>query len=409
MTKNMLFLMCCMVGMVAVPSFANYNPDTVYSNSCSVNMFGGNGTGAVNAVPVFNRNSYSCDAGEYLPAGQNWENDDSGCISCPANSYCEGGEFDYSYDSADGVVTCASQSSIFTQSDAESTSVEACYAAVSCPTITENANCDPHATSCAYDTGAGGSGRFYQDETSSVKCALTFACDNGYEYTSNTVPTTLPSRSTNGSTGQYRSHLYPDGGENSNSSNDLLAGEWKVTWTGSKAGVMRGISSCNSVPGNSDAGAWDNNKSNWTLPANTNLVNNSADSSDASRYFCWCKPTSWTTVSGDTTNLSAPWVFHSSSYDAAGCASECSKVCSNEVRNIAEFRAAIFTAMGDSKQCVPNTIMLTWLNANGGTHESNTCKYGENLQTPASPLTKRGFTFKGWRFVPQQSQNPEQE
>ena len=401
--------------MVAAPAFADDDPYTnsnTYTGYCEIAHIGGTGTGSVNASANFTPVEYNCAAGTYLPDGDTWATDNQGCTQCPAGSYCEGGTYTYSEGEEDqGIEPC---DELYPYSDAGSAGMLACYFVAPCPTIS-NGFCDPHATNCAYTNDAiTTNGRVYLEGSpgpNMSKCSVTFStCATGYTYSvTQAAPAGLPASATTPTGDQYRSHLYPDDGVNSNSSNDLLAGEWKVTWTGAKAGVMRGISSCNSVPGNSDTMTWENDKSNWTLPANTNLANNSADSSNASRYFCWCKPTSWTTVGGDTTNLSVSWVFRNSNFSAADCASECSKACADNIRTSTAFRSAVFTAMGDSKQCVPNTIMLTWLNANGGTHESNTCKYGENLQTPASPLTKRGFTFKGWRFVPQQSQNPEQE
>ncbi len=43
--------------------------------------------------------------------------------------------------------------------------------------------------------------------------------------------------------------------------------------------------------------------------------------------------------------------------------------------------------------CEPNSITINW-----GDGESESCSYGEELTVPATPPTRRGYTFVGWTF-----------
>ena len=58
------------------------------------------------ASAKFQVNEYTCDAGYYLPAGNDWLNDNGGCVLCPVDSYCGGGIFTYSDTVPQGIVLC---------------------------------------------------------------------------------------------------------------------------------------------------------------------------------------------------------------------------------------------------------------------------------------------------------------
>jgi len=374
------------------------------SGQCIVdvlNVSANNATATARAT--WTANTYNCAAGTYLPAGEDWLTDNQGCTACPAGSYCEGGEFTYadSYDDGDsegGAYLCSDDFDTYTLSDAGTSDMGYCYANVSCPasnTLT-TASCDPHAATCAYSSNAVTSGRYYARGTSTAKCELDFTCATGYRKT--TVGSALTTPNTNADSYEYKSHIYPSG-SNSQNNSSLSAGEWSATWNGT--GTIKGIASCSSIPGNNNEYTWSNDSSNWTMPAGTTLLTNSADANDASRYFCWCKPTEWTPSGGTATELSAAWVFRNDYDSADDCAYYCAFYCANDVDNRSEFRAAVFGVVGATSQCVANTINLNWKDETGTNtlSEATSCTYGGTFATPATAPEKRGHTFAGWSFA----------
>ncbi len=391
--------------VIATPAMAAVGDVITTGASCTIGDLGVS-SGTANATAQFEPNTYVCPAGTYLPANG------IACTACTDGNFCPGavscaddwGECDdpfytFNEDDDQGLISCEGFAPEgYTSSGAGATSYNACYMAVSCPTITGNSACGPHTTGCAYTNPNATSGNIYADGSLTANCGLTYSCAQGYTSQSIDAPT-LPSTSTRGNGYQYRSH---NGQNNSNNDNDLSAGEWKVTWNGS--GTMKGIASCNAVPGDS-SNSWANAS---TLPSGTDLISNSADANDSNRRYCWCKPTSWTASGGTTTELSAAWVFNSASGDASYCASNCAFRCASHVNNNAAFRSALFGVVGAMSQCVANTIQLRWHDEDGTTLngvEPTSCTYDESLSTPAAAdqPTKRGYTFTGWKFVAPQN------
>jgi hypothetical protein len=110
-------------------------------------------------------------------------------------------------------------------------------------------------------------------------------------------------------------------------------------------------------------------------------------------------PTSWTPSGGDAQSLAAGWVFSRDYGDASNCAYYCAADCAGNVYRRADFRSALFGVVGASggsggpATCEPNSITINW-----GDGESESCSYGEELTVPATPPTRRGYTFVGWTF-----------
>jgi len=395
-----LFLTSLFATMVAMPAFADNNSYTnnqTYENSCTVDVLG-ESSGTAPATAQWSANSYSCAAGEYLPDGDNWTTDNQGCTQCPAGSYCWGDTFTYSESGDQGISSCDDEYT-GTTSAAGATSMNACYwANVSCPTISSATACDAHAATCSY-TGTTTGNYYPETNTYTGSCAVSFTCATGYTYSATqTAPAGLPSSATTPSSYQYRSHLYPNGGENSNNDNDLSAGEWKIRY--SNGDEIKGIASCNNVPGNTNNYAYDTPS---VFPTNTTLMSNSADATDATRRYCWCKMTGLTPSGGDETALSGAWVFYYDFEDAGNCADVCADLCAGNAVGDSGFRGALLGSVGASPQCVPNTITVNWGDGDNNPNNNPTtqCTYDGDLVTPTTAPTKRGYTFTGWTFSSQ--------
>ena len=367
---------------ITCPAMAdNLMENQTLPGMCTVGTLGvSSGTRA--ATANFEPDTYECAAGTYLPANA------ITCATCPAGSFCEGGEYTFNASGDQGAYLCDEMAVSNTTSDSGATSPSDCYLPTlsTCPTISGPTSCDPHAASCAYASGAVTSAKFYPDSnTSTQNCAVTFTCATGYTKRAAGAAPTLPTQSSYNY--QHRSHLYPSGGANFNEDNDLSAGEWKVTWTsGTTTGVMKGVASCSTASGTP-----------YQSTMNANLLSNSADASDDDRRYCWCKPTSWTPDGGSAQVLSAAWVF-TVSLDR-GCASACVSECAIGVSSTPAFRSAVFGTIGTTEICVPNDITLNWGDGNGGIHATNSCSYDGAITTPATaPTAPRGHVFTGWSF-----------
>ena len=57
-------------------------------------------------VAIFDPITYTCAAGYYLPAGNDWLTDDQGCTICPADNYCVGGTYVFSAAENQGITQC---------------------------------------------------------------------------------------------------------------------------------------------------------------------------------------------------------------------------------------------------------------------------------------------------------------
>ena len=55
---------------------------------------------------IFEPIVYTCSAGFYLPAGNDWQNDTEGCRKCPENNYCAGGTYTFNETIAQGITSC---------------------------------------------------------------------------------------------------------------------------------------------------------------------------------------------------------------------------------------------------------------------------------------------------------------
>jgi len=91
--------------MFAVPAVAAVGDDIFTNNTtsesgmCEIGVMG-DSTGPTYTTAVFAPISYTCAAGTYLPA------DGIECATCPGNSYCGGGTYEYNETNASGINPC---------------------------------------------------------------------------------------------------------------------------------------------------------------------------------------------------------------------------------------------------------------------------------------------------------------
>jgi hypothetical protein len=75
------------------------------------------------------------------------------------------------------------------------------------------------------------------------------------------------------------------------------------------------------------------------------------------------------------------------------------------------FRTALLgTIIPSLATCEANTITINWSDVDpeyAGQNNENTATYGSDVRTPVKAATKKGKTFKGWRFSkPEQTNLP---
>lgn len=92
-----------------------------------------------NMIAQWERNSYDCDSGYYLPA------DGIECALCTENSYCSGGTYTYSENTTQGITECPSS----TISNTGSSSIEQCKKTLSWDA---DNGLSPTSATCGYDT-----------------------------------------------------------------------------------------------------------------------------------------------------------------------------------------------------------------------------------------------------------------
>jgi hypothetical protein len=59
-----------------------------------------------NYSAIFEPITYVCPSGYYLPAGEDWINDNEGCRICPKNHYCVGGTYTFNETTDQGINVC---------------------------------------------------------------------------------------------------------------------------------------------------------------------------------------------------------------------------------------------------------------------------------------------------------------
>ncbi len=398
-----IFLTSALAMGVFAPAFAEMTDSNTFPNASqgeymqentryigaatSTNMAGVYEDGAtVDAVAEYDIIDYIVNAGQYLPA------DSETVITCPAGSFCPGisGNVNYNQNSDQGIQTCPNG---YTNSVAGSSANTDCYRTCATTDIT-------HATAITgnvYFNGTNGDG---------VKACTPTACDNGYHPKSATPNLTTVIGTSEAGTGYTSndstgSEFGTNGMSNSVISGDSMA--FAVDY-GNK-GMIKGHGRCSTQSGSRG------NMSGGTYPD----ITIRADLTNQPGQYCYCHLDSYTPVSGSAIALSGPWVFYYDFGPAGACAAYCERGCARNLLygdsgNLA-FRAAVFGAIESSPaMCEANTITINWSNADANDISANnagTATYGEDVRTPVKAATKKGQTFRGWRFsAPEQTNLP---
>ena len=371
------------------PSDGYMEEDYTYTNAATSDNMDGVYSGTVNAVAEYDTIDYILSAGKYLPA------DSETITTCPAGSFCAGGDtVQYNQSSAQGIETCPSG---FGSSADGSSSNTQCYRACDINNMGANGSI----SSIAHATAISGND-YYGSGTDT--CEPT-ACENGWHVKAAVTAPNLTSligvsEAGNGYTSNRSTGANYDSDNMSNTiiANDPLA--FAVDY-GNK-GIIKGHGRCSTRAGAS--GTWGGNPYTYNV-IDSNFVSSLTDETGTGEY-CYCHLDSYTPVSGSAIALSTPWVFADGMGDAGNCAVDCASYCAVNLQadssGVLAFRAAVFGAIESSPaMCEANTITIHWDDASQTDIDANnagTATYGSDVRTPVKAATKKGKTFKGWRF-----------
>ena len=393
--KQKIFLTSALAMGVIAPAMAENFPSNglmqenkTYTNAATETNMDGVYEGTVDANAEYETINYLLNAGQYLPA------DSETVTTCPAGSFCSGiGNVQYNQSSAQGIETCPTG---YTNSAAGSSSNTQCYRACDVNNMGTNGSI----ANIAHATAISGND-YYGSGTDT--CEPT-SCENGWHVK---AASSAPNIGTDEGVGHTANDSTGEDYDTDNMSNTIIANDpmaFAVDY-GNK-GIIKGHGRCSTRPAAEDPWDWDANDGEGTYNViSGNFVSSLTDETGTGQY-CYCQLDSYTPSGGTLQSLSSPWVFYYGHGDASGCADRCARNCANDMRytnssNLA-FRAAVLGSVGASPaMCEANTITINWSDASQTDIDANSAgvaTYGEDVRTPVKAATKKGKTFKGWRF-----------
>ena len=405
--KNKIFLTSALAMGVIAPAMAEpqrvdtfpnaannefMQENKVYTNAATeANMDGVYEDGAtVDAVAEYTDILYNIVAGNYLKAGSDATNG----TTCPAGSWCPGlTDATYNENADQGINSCPSEYGLST---AGASSQNDCYRKCT------NADVE-------HSTGTMNGGYYYGNNN---QCEPT-GCENGWHLKSGISGSELASTIGNetvvniayiGGRGSFGEMNFDGQGAKGQSYYGLTDNN---TWASDYGtnGMLIGQARCSTQAG-------DNNSYTWTNPTKTANLADEIGPEEAK--YCYCNVTGYTPNSGTLQSLSSPLVFYDGFGYGANCSSVCARRCAESMRDTdydLKFRAAVFGAIESSPaMCEANVININWSNADANDISANnagTATYGSDVRTPVKAQTKKGKTFRGWRFSkPQQTNLP---
>ena len=368
------------------PSDGYMQEDYTYTNAATSTNMDGVYSGTVNATAEYDTIDYILTAGKYLPA------DSETITTCPAGSFCAGGTtVQYNQSSAQGIETCPTG---YASSADGSSSNTQCYRACDINNVGDSVTAIAHATAI--------SGNDYYG--SGVDTCEPTACENGWHVKAAVTAPDLTSligvsEKLNGVTANDSAG---NDAHTEGISNTMIAGEpsaFVLSYANNK-GMIKGHGICSKTPG-------DNNNNTWSNPTKfSSLVD---ETGQEGAKYCYCHLDSYTPINGDAINLSSSWLFAAGASDASECASYCGGSCVIFVAFKYEgYHAALLSSVESSPaMCEANVININWSDvdpATAGQNNENTATYGSDVRTPVKATTKKGKTFRGWRFsAPEQT------
>ncbi|MBQ8256146.1 MAG: hypothetical protein IJY99_04265 [Alphaproteobacteria bacterium] len=355
MNKKLILSSLAVLGLVS-PALAEPFPSTgymqenmTYTNAATYENMGVY-EDTVNAIAEYTNNSYYLEPGYYLPG--NSENQ----LECPANSYCPGG-YEVEYSEHDQGIESCPMGYPFADGGSPSVSATQCYKP-----------CDISAFQNAIALVDGGRD-YYATGPDDCKIA---SCKPGYSIVGR------------GITGDHiLSRVGGQAGTGTAPSNDT----WSVDY-GQENGILVGDAYC-SVQTSGATGE---------LLDVINLESGKA---------CYCNITEYkSTDDAFSVEVGSKWMFVSATSANDVCAKECGSLCAEAMSKKdgrAEYlRNALISQISYVvERCDPNTITITWENADPADVSANNAgsvEYGGDVRTPVKATPVPGKTFKGWRF-----------
>ena len=277
----------------------------------------------------------------------------------------------------------------YPNSDDGATSTDQCYTACTVSDFPANSHI------------ASVTGKNYQGANETDTCAIA-TCETGYTLNPGTPDlTTIIGVTEAGTAYGYIDHsgTYSNGtGSTTQQTYGITAADTFGVDYGSGKGRITGKALCSTQQGDNQYYAWSNPTTSTDVTAAWGTDSN-----------CWCQLDSYTSSSGATQSLSAPWVFFAADAvpgGADGCADYCAYICAYSLQNdVADglfFRAAVFNAIpAGAPSCQANTIQITWADADAADITANNAgsvTYGGDIRTPRKAVHKAGKVFTGWIF-----------
>lgn len=444
---------------VVSPVFAAVSDFIFLSNqnevsSCAIDVIGVNENIAT-AEPQWTINSYTCDMGTYLPAGDGWESDtqysNNNCAACESGNYCIGGQYTYNESTTQGTTVCDTG---YTSSAGASV-------------------CSPEIYNINYVLNGGstyilnGGSTLPSGYTQLEYITFNFYTyiDTGYKFTSEIakIQFDFNMESYNSSGGQmggqnapfttsalliYTNRLYV-GNNTFPTANILSTGRHNVelsansgvvtvmtdgqqtfsdTYTGSIQSTNSwpfgtyftdSLNKIHGISGNLySLRLYDNNVMVFDgIPARRNsdselgvydtVTNTFFTNLDTGTFVAGPDINTYTYGIGTTidfvpTRDNSTFVGWCADANLTSCAATqtISTTATGDKTFYAKWSCNTgYAANANNSACNANTINLTWQDASGDTHATNSCSYGGTLTTPTTAPTRRGYTFTGWRVV----------